>query len=190
MQQGLNLLKECLVQLLCNAILGGGVMHSEYVHSSCSLQVHLELLTHILSTMVSVQLPDVCIHLCLAPCLILLVGSENFTFLAQQIKMSEASKVISECQIISVVSQHLDWGWSPHITVDLLTECLCVVLWIALLWYRLVCSLHIGAGLTKSRFLPIQLHIDTTDKSICYKPLCSTWHDVLHVLMQPHNGEL
>ena len=136
MQQGLDSLKEHLVQPLCDAILCGCIMYGEFILSSHSLQV--QFITQIFSTMVHVQLPDACIHLHLAPHLILLVGSENFTLLAQQIKVSEASKVISECQIISVVLQRLDWGWAPHITVDLLTECLCMVLRIVLLWYRLV----------------------------------------------------
>ena len=75
-------LEECPVQVLCNAVLSRGVMDSESVFSSHSLQVHLEGLAQIFTAAVGVQLVDVHIHLCLAPGLIFPVGSEYVTFLA------------------------------------------------------------------------------------------------------------
>ena len=104
MQHDPDSLEECPVQVLHDAILSRGVMDSESVFSSCSLQVHLECVTQIFPPTAHVQLADVCVHLHLAPGLIFPVGSEYITFLVQEVQMDESSAVICEGNIVTAMS--------------------------------------------------------------------------------------
>ena len=97
-------LKECPIQVLCNAILCRGVVNGESMFSSCSLQVHLKPVAQIFPTVVCMQLADACIHLCLAPCFIFLIGTKDLAFLVQEVEMGGLHAVVCEGNVVTAMS--------------------------------------------------------------------------------------
>ena len=101
-----------------------------------------EHVASVLTTMVRAKYFDFCIVLSARPSYKGLIGVEGLIFGAQDVNVRELGVIICERDVISLFTETCYWGWSPEVSMDLITETFC---WwgFALFEDNFVCHLHI-----------------------------------------------
>src|SRR5882724_11342718 len=119
MEHGAHLLKEGMVQSLCDAVLLWCVVYGKSSLDPLGSKVCIEFVAQVFPTVVGVQSFDSGAMLGPQPGLEQEVCLVSGAFECKEVNMCVVCFVIGEADIIQLPMEQFDWGWAPHVCVDL-----------------------------------------------------------------------
>ena len=136
-QQHADLLKQRLVEALCDTVQLQRVMDGESAHGSCISKVFAKLLAQVLAaTIQSQDFDHSAVALGECPSLKPLIEGKCVALYREEVHEGVAGRIVSECDEVSVTTKSSNSGWTANIGVYFIT----ILLGLGTdldLWYRL-----------------------------------------------------
>jgi hypothetical protein len=110
------------VEWFYNAIVLWSVMGGELLLCPMFLEESHEVITHVFASLVRTESVNCCAILSVCPCCKRLVGHWCLWLSLESSYPHMLGVVISECDVVSLFANAVDWGWSPHVWVDFFSK--------------------------------------------------------------------